>query len=456
MVEVQANKERLLDFVLGTQWDDLNTEVQHQALKCFFDLSAVICAGAKNNSSRKISDYVKDNYPTGTSTILAGMGGASNLLGASLANGMAANALDLDDGYSLLRGHPGAGFFGAILTAAEYSDCSYKDVLTALAVAYEVAIRQGYAIRNFYGWDHSSGSWAAFGACAAVCRLLGLNREETEMALGIADFISPLVPAKRSCYIPSMNKDGIYWGNHIGMQAALMSKAGITGKNPVLLGENYTSYINSLGCKWYMFDLYVKFYSCCRWAHSPIGAVESLMKDNNIQANEIEHVDVYSFGNAGTLYKKTPTTEDEAQYNICYPIAAQILFGHVGPIESSTTRMLDERVKPMIDKIEFHHEPEYDKVFPAKRLSRVEIVLKNGRLLRSEACEPKGDVNATVSLEDLVEKAYAINGVYSKKETIEAFIKCVKETDFCEPFSKVFSSIKKLAVENIHSEIVFI
>ena len=31
-------------------------------------------------------------------------------IGAALANGMAANALDLDDGYSLLRGHPGAGF----------------------------------------------------------------------------------------------------------------------------------------------------------------------------------------------------------------------------------------------------------------------------------------------------------------------------------------------------------
>jgi 2-methylcitrate dehydratase PrpD len=34
------------------------------------------------------------------------------------------------------------------------------------------------------------------------------------------------------------------------------------------------------------------------------------------------------------------------------------------------------RVAGTIGKIEFHHDPEYDKVFPGKRLSRVEVTLE--------------------------------------------------------------------------------
>ena len=176
-----------------------------------------------------------------------------------MANGMAANALDMDDGYSLLRGHPGAGFFGALLSAGEFSNCSYGDFLSALTVSYEVSIREGYSIRHFYGWDHSSGSYSSFGTAAGVGKLLGLSRQQLEMALGISDFILPVNPAKRSCYIPSMNKDGIYWGQHAGTQAVLMAKQGLTGKNPVILDEEYEKYLDTLGSKWYLFDLYIKF-----------------------------------------------------------------------------------------------------------------------------------------------------------------------------------------------------
>lgn len=99
---------KLLDFI-DSDFENFSDEVQNQAKKMFLDLAGVICAGAKNNTVQTIASYVKDNYPQGKYTVL-GTGEKTNLIGAALANGMAANALDLDDGYSLLRGHPGAGF----------------------------------------------------------------------------------------------------------------------------------------------------------------------------------------------------------------------------------------------------------------------------------------------------------------------------------------------------------
>ena len=447
--------ERLLGFIRETRYEELTEDVQQQAKKCFLDLAGVLTAGAKNNSAKKAAAYVKENYPVGECTVFA-TGDKSNLIGAAFANGMAANALDMDDGYSLLRGHPGSGFFGALLTAAEESNCTYGEVLSALVVAYEVSIREGYSIRHFYGWDHSSGSYSAFGTAAAVGKLFGLDDEKMEMALSIADFIMPVNPAKRSCYVPSMNKDGIYYGQHAGTQAVKMALSGITGRNPVILDDEYIKYIDTLGEKYYMFDLYIKFYSCCRWAHSPICALSDLMNEHAVTADAVEQIDVYSFGNAGTLYMEAPTCEDEAQYNIKYPIAAQLLFGNCGPLESSTTKMLDPRVEGTVKKIEFHHEPEYDKVFPGKRLSRVEVTLKDGRVLKSGAYEPKGDRNAEVSIEDIREKLHAINDLYAPSEMTEAMIEAVLDTPVASPFSTVLSKIKTLACTNVHPEIKFI
>ena len=442
----QEYLKKLLDFIYS-DFDSFSMEVKEQARKMFLDLAGVICAGAKNNTAQTAASYVKENFPVGDYTVL-GTGDKTNLIGASLANGMAANALDLDDGYSLLRGHPGAGFFGAVLSASENSGCTYGEFLAAIVVAYEVSIREGYAIRDYYGWDHSSGSYGTFASAAAVGKLLKLSKHEMEMALGIADFILPVTPAKRSTYVPSTNKDGIYWGQHAGAQAVMMAKAGIRGKNPVILDDKYLHYIDTFGSKFYFFDLYIKFCSCCRWAHSPIKAVKFLMEKHNLSAGDIKKVDIYSFGNAGTLYRKAPANEDEAQYNIIYPIAAQILFGKCGPLESSTEKMLDERIPALIDIIEFHHEPLYDSVFPGKRLSRAEIVTKDGTVYKSEAFEPDGDRNADVTAEDIAEKIYAIDGPYNRKENLDKMISMILNTDFDAPFDGILKVIKECALEN--------
>lgn len=447
--------KKMLDFINGTKWETMSPDVKNQAKKCFLDLAGVMTAGAKNNSAKKAAEYVKNNYPSGSCTIYS-TGEKSNLIGASLANGMAANALDMDDGYSLLRGHPGSGFFGALLTAAEETDCSYGELLSALVVAYEISIREGYAIRDYYGWDHSSGSYSTFGTAAAVGKLMGLNDDLLEKALSIADFIAPVNPAKRSCYVPSMNKDGIYYGQHAGTQAVKMVLDGISGKNPVILDDEYLKYIDSLGDKFYMFDLYIKFYSCCRWAHSSICALSDLMNNNNISAEIVERIDVYSFGNAGTLYKEAPTCEDEAQYNIKYPIAAQLLFNNCGPLESSTAKMLDPRVPETIAKIEFHHAPEYDKVFPAKRLSRVKVTLKDGKEISSDAYEPKGDRNSDITIQDICKKIHDINDLYADFDLTEEMIKAVLDTPMDKPARLVLDKIKSLAKTNIHPEIKFI
>lgn len=447
---------KILSFIKNTSWNNLDESLKQQAQKCFLDLTGVICAGAKNNSSKKAALYVSQNFGGVQQATILATGHKTSLIGAALGNGMAANALDMDDGYSLLRGHPGSGFFGALLSAAEFSDCSYGEFLAALVVAYELSIRQGFVVRDFYKWDHSTGCYSAFGTAASIGKLLRLDDDQFESALSIADFMAPLNPSKRSCFVPSMNKDGIYYGNHVGAQAVMMAKSGITGRNPVILDNEYKSYIDSIGKKYYIFDLYFKFYSCCRWAQGSISSVSDLMTANLIEPDDISNIDIFSFGASGTLYKGAPTNEDEAQYNIKYPIAAQVIFGECGPIESSTTKMLDPRIKTMINKINFHHDPKYDNEFPAKRLSRSKITLNDGKVYESKAYQPRGDKGIEVTFDEIKEKIFKMNKIYNSESDLNHLIDIIMNTSKEEPFVTILDVIKNVAISNEHPQIKFI
>ncbi|MCI6466418.1 MAG: hypothetical protein MSA90_13235 [Faecalicatena sp.] len=63
-MERQNYVDILLNFIQKTNCDNLDKNVIVQAQKCFLDLAGVLCAGAKNNSSKKAAEYVKGNYPT--------------------------------------------------------------------------------------------------------------------------------------------------------------------------------------------------------------------------------------------------------------------------------------------------------------------------------------------------------------------------------------------------------
>ena len=76
--------------------------------------------------------------------------------------------------------------------------------------------------------------------------------------------------------------------------------------------------------------------------------------------------------------------------------------------------------------------------------------------MKSVPYEPKGDHNADVTIQDMIEKAHKFNELYAPKEMVDEFVNAVLNTNPSEPFAKVLESIKKLAVTNIHPEIEFL
>ena len=98
--------ESAIHFILNCSWDALPAEVQRQSRRCLLDLLGALIAGAQTPVARLTANLAQAQYAGAEATILAG-GGRASAIGAALANGFAANALDIDDGYRPIKGHPG-------------------------------------------------------------------------------------------------------------------------------------------------------------------------------------------------------------------------------------------------------------------------------------------------------------------------------------------------------------
>ena len=404
---------RLERFLLETKWEDLPAEVQQRLRGCMLDLIGALVAGCGSEQFRVGVRLAKKIFRDGDIPAI-GTKETFSSIGAATAMGHSSNAYDIDDGHNIIRAHPGTSFIGGLLAVGYEKNVSATEFLTALYVAYEATIRMGAAIMDYYQYAHSSGTFGAVGVVAGGGRMYGFTKEEMNNALSVSEFNAPLVPGIRSVEYPSMNKDGVPFGVMVGELALEAGMCGFTGNKNLLEAEEYQHYLDNLGTKHEVMDLYFKPYPCCRWGHPAIDACLAVMADNNVTAEDIEQVIVETFYKATQLSKGIPSCADEAQYNIAYPVASSIVNNGFSIAQVEQTD--DPKVHKMMEKLTFVCDKELDEQFPAKRLCRVRMVLKDGRTVVSGVHEPRGEAFENIGYDWLSEKFLRITGHKLTKE----------------------------------------
>jgi len=400
---------KLEDFILNTRWADLPQPVQQRMKGCFVDLMGALIVGSRSEQFAVGMRLAESVFGSGDVAVV-GSKKRFSFLGAATAMGHSSNAYDIDDGHNLIRAHPGTSFVGALLAAAYEENLTREAFLEAMLVAYETTIRSGAAIMDYYQFAHSSGTFGAVGVAAGLGRIYGFSREALNNVLSVAEFNAPLVPGIRSVEYPSMNKDGVPFGVLTGILAVRASQCGFTGNKNLLEADEYRHYLDDLGEKYEVLDLYFKPYTCCRWAHPAIDACIGLMKANALTAADIAHVTIHTFRRATMLSKIVPKNADEAQYNIAYPVAAALVYGDFGLAQVREGGLGAPEVVKMMNRLSFAVDPTLDAQFPAKRFCRAEIVTKDGRTLLSELCEPRGEACENIGVDWLCEKFRRITG----------------------------------------------
>lgn len=397
-----AGNDLAAEFILATEYNCLPPQVIRQAKRCLLDMIGVTLAGTLTRSGRMARELVRDMGGNPEATI-AGLEAKVPVPSAIFANTTLASSLDFDDGYRLVKGHPGAFVIPPALALCERDRRSGKDCLTAIVLGYEIGIRAGIITHASYHSYHSSGSWGGMGTFAAMARLLGLNRTQIMNGLGIAEFHGTIAPALRHAEAPSMLKGAAGWGAYSGSWAALLARKGFSGI-PSLFGfEAHHDLADSLGKDFRITGVYFKPYACCRWAQPAIDGALKVLRANRIEPERIKKITVSTFNEASKLGTSRPSTSEQAQYSIPYVLAAAIVDGEVGPWQVREERLTDPRVLVLSAKVEILIDEEAQRCFPSQCLARV--ILETDKLTYdSGLVGAKGDPDCPLSDDDLKRK----------------------------------------------------
>ena len=415
-------------FLHNLRLDKIPADVLGHAKTCLLDLVGACLAGSKSKGAKILFDFCNQQMIGTPEATVIGTGKRLPCVGASLVNGFTANALDIDDGYRIVKGHPGAAVFPTVLAVSEKVGASGKQFLEALLVGYEIGIRAGEILHGHYGYYHGSGSWGGLASAAAASRLLRLSPTQTKNALGIAEAYGPLIPEIRAVEHPAMApKDGICWGNMVGTTAALLAQRGYTG-GPSLLGdEGRNSDIFTLGRDFKILKLYFKPYPCCRWTHPAIEGILAIMKKERMTYKEISKITIRSFSEAVSLFSGPPTTMENAEYSLCYPAAVTAIHGEFTPRYLQEKYFRDKTILRLMKRIEVKKDFEAQKAFPERCLAEVEIVTKQGKRFRSGLIAARGDFDLPLSKGELEEKFVQMARAILTGKQIRAIISIVKE-----------------------------
>ncbi|MGE5257551.1 MAG: MmgE/PrpD family protein [Hyphomicrobiales bacterium] len=403
--------DHALEFIVDTQWHDLPAGVRHQAGRCLLDLSSALIAGRRTPVGDIMADIACDQFPGDHATILVS-GERVSAIGAALANGFAQNALDIDDGYRRVKGHPGAAFLPALLAALELKGgCTGAEFMTALVIGYEIGIRAGLIRHAVSPTYHSSGSWGAVAVAACTGRLLGLERVQLREALGTAEYHAPIAPMMKGIDVPCMGKDSLGWGNMTGLASVFMAKRGFTGVEPLFSEAPQKDWVTDLGRQYEILNLYFKPYAACRWAQPAVAGCLKLVKEYRLKLSDLARVRVRTFAAAAALTRKPPQNTEEAQYNLAFPVAAALIDGAVGPAQVLPPRLFNQDILDLAGRLEVEVAQEFEDRFPAKAIAAVEITTRDGKHFDSGAVEAPWEPPDTLpSDSELKEKFISLAG----------------------------------------------
>lgn len=373
--------DTLAEFVASFPNKDIPEASLSMAEDCVLDAIGAGAAGFGTGGAEATRSVAAALFGNGPATVWF-TGSMASQVGAAFPNSMAMSALDIDDGHRATIGHPGACAIPAAFATAEATGVSGLDMLAAVVMGIEVAVRLTETRNMETHQCIATGRWGGLVAAAAAGRLRGLAPDRLAQALLIAENHGPgLLASQAHGFGGAHVKEGIAWSVVTGFIALDLAEAGFTGYPntfdlPYLYDES--PIIEDLGASFAIDRTYFKPYSCCRAVHSAIDALLALMEEENLAADEMESVRVDGCAVAYNLTNHVdPPNFEAAQFSIPFGLAIAAVDGAAAlqplkPRALGRTELVD-----FAKRVTLNIDPELDALFPRQVAQRVTI--KTGR-----------------------------------------------------------------------------
>jgi 2-methylcitrate dehydratase len=341
---------------------------------------------------------------------------------ATLVNGSLVRYLDFMDNF-LAPGqtcHP-CDTFAAVLAAAEVGDLTGRELLTCLAVAYQVFCRLVWdAPVQEAGFDHTV--QLAYGVAAGTAKALGLSLEQTANALAIAGASAQGLVVTRAEYLT--NWKGLQSADVAmsALTAVLLARQGISGPLQVLDGKEgfQKAFKHRVRIAWEREPLDV-ILRCSLKAHNAevhtqpaLDVVLRLREEHGLdkRLDEIERIEVEVFKQAYDITgsgeeagnKYDVRSKEQADHSLPYLVSVALLDGEVTPRQFTSERIHAEDVQALLRNVRTLRDDEFTKQYPDKTPCRVVVELRGGRSVTAETVDWMGFYSRPMPVDEVRRK----------------------------------------------------
>jgi 2-methylcitrate dehydratase PrpD len=370
-------------------FDDLPDAVIRQARFRILDSLAAMISGSRLKAGEMAIRYVRTLGGTPEASVVA-TGIRTSAANAALVNGMFAHADETDDFEPTTKAHPGSHVVPAALAMAQREQCSGPQLITAVALGYDLCCRFLMALGpGLVRGAHRSaeGTSSTMGSVGAAASLARLDEAGMRYALSYAaQQVSGIWSWVRDADHVEKAFDFAGMGARNGVTAAVMAQMGFTGVWNVLDGEHNAlvalssapkpeQMVERLGQRYFVTETSIKPYSVGYPIQAPLAAFLELLGEHGLTPETVERITVRLPEDGARIVNNRSMPDVNCQY-----IIAVALLDSTVTFESSHShsRMQDPAVRAVMQRVELVADaglmdPE------APRSGHVEVVLKDGR-----------------------------------------------------------------------------
>ena len=245
---------------------------------------------------------------------------------------------------------------------------------------------------------HPTGLVGIFGCTLAAARLLGLSREQTVMAQGIAlsmgagslEFLEDGAWTKRMhpgwAASSAITAATLARNGFVGPRAAYEGRFGLFSSHlgPHLAGADLSLATANLGASWEIEEVAIKPIPACHFTHAAADAAVALSTSMN--PADIASVDVLIPAEVIKTVcepeenKRAPANSYDAQFSIPYIVATGLLRGRFTLDELEDKAITDPEILALARRVDYAADPA--STFPKHYTGEVVVTLNDGRQVR--------------------------------------------------------------------------
>ena len=352
-------------WALAQSWSKMAPDAQTKIHQIALDTLGCAIAGRDHPAAIKSAKVAASTF-AGPAAATGLTGGAKlPIMGAMLDSGAAIRALDLNDIYwgRASGGHP-SDIFAAAFAIGEAANASYFDVLTSVAVGYELFIRLADALDPKKMYDHTTGS--CMGAAVIAGYLKKLDSARMGHGLATAFVSSPRLGVLRRGRVSELKAPAPAMAEISGVLAMDLAEATVTGPMEGVesvhgvsimfhQGTTVASLLPKTGDPLRLVEVSIKRYPCIGTGQTTVATSVALNQKLGGRTDHIRKLhlrvqdDDVARNQIGEAYRHADTRET-ADHSLWALFGMSLLDGRLAPAQFAKQRWKDAEVEALLAK----------------------------------------------------------------------------------------------------------